>query len=465
MHSGYSRFSTEAPSSIQPPTEDDLWLSFGPYDHARLLHGEVRKGKAVLASASGRGKKREWHETPVALGDERFVANCSGNADCYLSYHTFARGRRTRSLVALCALHADVDFYKLAGNPIADLSPAAVAALILAHLASRNLPLPSIVLDTGRGLGLTWLIDPIPAQARTRWLACQRALGTELAPFGHDRAAIDAARLTRLVGTRNGVSGRTVRMLPVSTCERHDFEVLAARLLPYTRAEIHNLKAVRRARRRAPSNATVGPRPRLTSRTLHEARIADLRKLVHGRYAGFAPPGHRNAIILIASASLAFLVPPAALEAAIVAIGAELAGWSAHECLACAASVISRAARHTSSCAPYRYSTARIVADLAITEDEMRGFDLRTLRTDVIARERDRARKDADRRRTGSATMDERRNEERRIRQRATDLAAKGWSARRVGEEMGLSRDAVNKLLQRARAEGLTPADPRGEQR
>lgn len=445
--------------------DDDVCTVFGPRDHAGLLHARARKGNVILAS-SRRGKG-DWYQSPIALGDEAPIAGCAGKTDTYITYNTFrAKRRTTEALVALCALYADIDHYKRIGNPIADLSPEAVADLILAHLASRNIPLSSIVLDTGRGVALTWLIDPVSAMVRGRWEACQRVLATALAPFGHDRGAIDPTRLT---GTINSKSGRTVRILPSSTFERHDFEQLADRLLPYSRAELIDLGAARRLRRSKRSDPPPGTRPWLTVRTLHETRLADLLKLVAGRYRGPAPSARRDEIVFVAAVVLAFLVPPGKLRAAVVAIGKELADWSPCASLACAASVIARAERRVREPGlpdpRYRISTARIVADLAITDDEARRFDLRELRTPAVARERDRLRKDAERRSAGRPTKAERYDGYRRSRQRALDLSGQGMTARKVGEATGLTRDAAKKLIQAAKKDGMTPTIRSPEQR
>ena len=448
-------------SYAQEPSDDQAWASRGSYDQVQELHGPVRDGKVIFASkarAKGAGKGR-WHETSVAACQAaELAAQLQGERDSYVTYNAFAIGRRkTDRLKALCALYVDIDHYKLADNPIGRLSPQALSELIGPYLASCDIPQPSIVLDTGRGIALTWLIDPIPAAALSRWSACQNVLRDRLMRFGCDPGAIDAARLTRLAGTVNGANGRTVSLLPTSTFERHDFEALAARLLPHSRTEIIAFKEARRARRKPrPAHSEKPTRPLLTGRTLHETRLEDLRKLVRGRYGDTAPPGRRNEVLLIAAASLSFLVPPPKLRSAIAATGAEFAGWSANESLSCAASVLSRVERlaHSGRDERYRYSTARIVSDLAITTDESRTFNLRTLRTPVVARERDKARKAVERRAAGRPTNGERRHEERRIRQRALDLYARGRTTRQIGEEMGRSREAVKKLLQRARAQG-----------
>lgn len=62
MQPGYTRISSAGTFSTSQPTDDDVWSAFGPIDHVRLLHGETRKGRAILVSASPRGKKRDWRE-------------------------------------------------------------------------------------------------------------------------------------------------------------------------------------------------------------------------------------------------------------------------------------------------------------------------------------------------------------------------------------------------------------------
>ena len=61
---------------------------------------------------------------------------------------------------------------------------------VLNMLDDKGVPLPSLMLDSGRGLQLKWLLDTaIPRQALPRWNAIQNYLVASLEDFGADARA------------------------------------------------------------------------------------------------------------------------------------------------------------------------------------------------------------------------------------------------------------------------------------
>jgi len=73
--------------------------------------------------------------------------------------------------------------------------------------------------------------------ALPRWSACQRVLYQTLKAFCADRLAMDAARVLRLIGTRNSRSDTLVEaILPVG--EIWSFDDLADEILPEPRAKL-----------------------------------------------------------------------------------------------------------------------------------------------------------------------------------------------------------------------------------
>lgn len=139
----------------------------------------------------------------------------------------------------------------------------------LVALERARLPVPSIAVASGRGLALLWLHGPVPRKALPRWNACQKHLWQVLKPLGADRAALDAARLLRLVGTRNSKNGVIVEAL-TPPGEVWAFDDLANEILPYSREEIAGV----------PATASEGVH------TLWEARLTDLQTLRRIRWFG-----------------------------------------------------------------------------------------------------------------------------------------------------------------------------------
>ena len=190
----------------------------------------------------------QWRETSVPIADLGYVVRqLEGEPDVYLTQNRFfGRRRLVSQLAELDALFVDLDYYKTAH---ADDHPRHVLSLAVDALELARIPPPSFAVASGRGLALVWLHHPVPRPALPRWRACQQVLWHTLRHLGADRLASDAARVLRLVGTRNSRSQTLVECVtPVG--EAWDFDLLADEILPLPRAELIALR-LERARRRA----------------------------------------------------------------------------------------------------------------------------------------------------------------------------------------------------------------------
>jgi len=225
--------------------------------------------------------------------------------DNWISQGIFRRrNRRVVNLRSISVNFADLDFYKvpeLAGKPAACV----VRALKLA-CADRALPQPNLILDSGRGLQVKWLLDnAVPAAALPRWQAVQNEIGRKLADFGADPQARDASRVLRLERTTNARAGRMVKIIDYQT-PRYDFELLCLEVLPLTREEIHPrtserpqdyLESDAGAQRWALSLSGMhhwGPRHLNWDRYQDLVRLAELR----GWESDGVPEGARDAFLL-----------------------------------------------------------------------------------------------------------------------------------------------------------------------
>ncbi len=253
-------------------------------DHALALH-PAGLGRVSIARRLPSGS---WRETSVPISDLGYaVRQLEGAPDVYLTQNRFlGRRRRVSRLAELDALFVDLDYYKTA---CADAHPRHVLSLALDALEARRIPSPSFAIATGRGLALVWLHRPVPRAALPRWRACQQVLGHTLRHLGADRLASDAARVLRLVGTRNSRSETLVEGM-TSVGEAWEFDRLADEILPLERAELVALR-LERARRRATGKG--GPRParRFDSPGLWELRLAELQRLLEHRWFGALPEG------------------------------------------------------------------------------------------------------------------------------------------------------------------------------
>ncbi len=309
-----------------------------PADHAQALH-HTGLGRVTIARRLEGGA---WRERSVPVQDLAYVVRqLAGEPDVYLTQNRFFGPRRLVARIAeLDALFVDLDFHK---TEHAGEHPKHVLYLALGKLEDAKIPCPSFAVSTGRGLALIWLHQPVPRMALPRWCACQRALYQTLKTFGADRLAMDAARVLRLIGTRNSRSDTLVEaILPVG--EIWSFDDLADEILPEPRAKLQ--ERIERSRRPTPGQGST-QRPLLwfTAATLWQLRLTELQRLREHRWFGPLPDGHRDLWMLLASVAMSYLVPASLVHREIVALAYEVTGgrWHEQETKARMSAVIARA--------------------------------------------------------------------------------------------------------------------------
>lgn len=280
-----------------------------PSDHVRVLHREARTGAvAVVHRPGGR-----WVERAIGLRElEHYVDSLPDGLDCYGSQGRFAGRRRVASLITIDSLWVDVDYHRTARY--AASGPADVLYALLGHCDGQGIPAPSYVLGTGRGLCAVWLHDVLPRAALGRWQGVQAALQERFAGFGVDAASRDAARVLRLVGSRNTAADRPVRCLFPAVGEpwRYSIDELASVLLPYRSAGEADRERARRPQRPLAGLRLAATAGRSTSAgpwALWGRRLEDLHALRELRWFGPLPPGHRDRWMFLASVALSWMVP------------------------------------------------------------------------------------------------------------------------------------------------------------
>ena len=224
-----------------------------------------------------------------------------------MSQATFFRpNRRLVNLWHLPLCFVDLDTYRTAYGKLHE-EPLSLA--VRQHLTDEGIPPASLVIHSGRGLYLKWLLkSPLPQAALPRWNAVQRELVSRLVDFGSDPNARDASRVLRLVATCNTKQPdpelRKVRVLWVEEADGapllHDFERLAAAVLPFTRKEAEAIEADKPFGRIIQFKQG-GEADRQTRRfsyeTLHWDRVSDMRKLRELR--GPIPERHRETFVFL----------------------------------------------------------------------------------------------------------------------------------------------------------------------
>ncbi len=440
-------------SSLQQLAAEDNLYPASPVEHGALLHGAGSSGVAVATKPAGR-----WSERVYPAGElPEVLSRYAGERDVYLSTQSFFGWRRICQLAACGALAVDVDFHKVPA--LAQMHPRGVLEDCRIALERAGQPEPSLAISSGRGLYLLWLHGKVPRQALPRWNAAQRALWETLRPLGADRGALDAARVLRLVGSRNSKNGAFVETIR-GPGDAWAFGDLADEVLPHTREELYDLRVQRAARdaqrSEKPEKPQQAPPKGYTAATLWDARLADLQALRRLRHGVQLPPGQRDHWLFLAGVAMSWLCEPSVLRRELYDLAREVGGWDDRESKSRMQAVFSRthaAARGDTVewqgvqvDSRYRFKNGTIMELLEITPQEEGA--MRTLISPDEERRRHREREEKRRREVGAVPRDQylrpaqqRRVEAHRLR------SEEGLSLRGIAARMDVSKSQVGRLL------------------
>ncbi|WP_163650711.1 helix-turn-helix domain-containing protein [Modicisalibacter sp. 'Wilcox'] len=390
--------------------------------------------------------------------------------DTYISQAEFRRpNRRVINLARVGLMFVDID-----PGPAAHLDGDQWAMRCLMACRDEGIPAPSLIVYSGRGVHLKWLLDrPVPRAALPRWNHAQKCLVGRLAHIGADAGARDASRVLRLTGTINTKVNRVCQIVwedrdpRDGELLRHSFDTLFEELVEVPRHEYEaQLAAERqeredRRRRRASMTLIKGGRYGLRclgDRQLAWDRLEDLRKLAQLRASSIE--GQRMLFLHWSLNFLALAQPIKAnhlhYEARVLA--KEIApGWSYQE--AELGTVFSKAKAYAAGERiefngrqyPPLYTPRNdtLIRAFDITEEEQR--QLKTVISKEEARRRDAERKRKSRLAAGaverSAYLDTMSSQTEQRRETALKLRAQGLSQRAIAKEMGITQPRVAQLL------------------
>jgi hypothetical protein len=436
-------------------------IGASPLAHARYLHGAGR-GNVTICHKVGLGPEpsSEWNQNSYPVEElHEVVPAYSGLKDVYISQNRFYGSRKIDRVADLSSLYTDFDYYKR--SKLASMHAEGVLDLALEALIREQIPYPSLAMATGRGLALIWRHEPVPRHVLPKWARCQERIFEALKDLGADSAAKSAAQVLRLAGTYNSKSGTLLKSIFENLDGIWDFGDLADEILPLTQEQLEERRAQLAARgpRKASERREVTPKG-FGSRTLHQARLDDLQRIMWLRGMDQLPPGQRDHWMFVAAVSLSNLLEPQQLERKLIALGKEYAGWSEAETRSRMQAVISCA--HSAADGNkvewngqqrdprYRLTNQNIIAMLGITPEEER--HLKTLISKDTKRRRDRERKERERRSQGVKPRDEyiadARERRQHNRREARKLSGEGKSLRDIGTTLGISHTHVRRLLQ-----------------
>jgi hypothetical protein len=423
-------------------------------------------------------RSRRLEQMPAILGP------VAGDPDTYISQASFASpNRRIVNLARVGLLWVDLDTYDI--EALKNVPVSHLVQRLLWACEERNIPPPSVIIDSGMGMYAKWYLDaPLPARALPRWQLIQNTFCARLADFGADKKARDASRVLRIIGTIHADTKRPVEVLWENTLQAHgaalvngiaayNFDMLADEILPLTREKLNELRAqrdkenlARETRLTATGHSltlvkgtnTSGLRPFIPSQLAWD-RFNDIAKLATLRgWDQGAPAGQRDMPVFLSAALMAQALVVPQLNAEIAAIAQKFApSWSSAEINSCVTSVLSRAraaaagekieyqGRQVDPRYLFRNTTLLALLDITPAEETQ----LSTIISKEEARRRDAARARA-RRQAEGATSRERYEADAAIRgEKAVALRGVGKSWGEVGEMLGVTATAARLLARR----------------
>lgn len=200
---------------------------------------------------------KQWHYKYKELLEQDFKGE-----NVFISLNTFySTFRRLEYLKELKAHFIDLDIYKT------KFTKEQVLMHLEADYFNKSIPTPNLIVDSGRGIYLIWLINAVPSKALPLWKAVEEYLYSILKPFGADRQALDPTRVLRVPGSVNSKSNTKVEII-----EQYDYI--------YDLREIQNeflpeLDENRPKKKGRPSKTVFIHR----ERSLYYARMKDISKL------------------------------------------------------------------------------------------------------------------------------------------------------------------------------------------
>ena len=241
-------------------------------EYIQVVHG-TSKGWITVAGIN-KDTYTQWHYKVLELLEMDF-----DKQNVYISQSTFYKPqRRLENIKELRVLFIDMDIYKLG------MTKEQALYWLEEECFNTKIPRPNLIIDSGRGLYLSWTIEPVPGQALPLWKAIEEFLYKQLKEFGADRKALDATRILRLPTTINSKSQTEVTIL-------HKYDYLYS-LREIQENYLPELIPKKKKAGRPYKIVTI-----YRERSLYHARIHDLSKLCKLRE--YDVKGHRELILFL----------------------------------------------------------------------------------------------------------------------------------------------------------------------
>ncbi|NNU78594.1 DNA-binding response regulator [Clostridium estertheticum] len=231
----------------------------------------------------GKNKEVKIYNTNIK-GVKEFVEVVEGEIDTYVAPNTMYKPfRRVKNIRQFRALYIDLDHQE--GNQMG------VTYQIIELAKQGIIPMPSMAIDSGRGVHLYWRIVNAPYGALHTWQELEDMLYNKLKKYGADIGATDGARLLRIPGTINSKNNQECRLIYNNDEVEYSMYDLREKYLNYKpiKQQLEFVQAKKSISNKVISNNF------FNSYSLHISRAEDLLKLCELRK--YKVIGHRNMIL------------------------------------------------------------------------------------------------------------------------------------------------------------------------
>lgn len=378
---------------------------------------------------------------------------------------TFIPKRGTRNIRQFRALFQDIDCVKKGIS-----KDEALYEIFEMYELKKEIPAPSMIVDSGRGLHLYWKIEHAPYASIRTWQELQDFFYYKLKHLGADKRATDAARILRAPGTINFKSGEKheCSLINVDNDLTYSMYDLREEYLEYTPKETQVKWFIEdkytQETEKDKSNTTgakVIKNKMFNSYSLHIARAQDIEKLCELRK--YDMRGYRNMAIhcyaywtgvtirnekelaeLVHALNDKFVEPLrySEIEAVLKCIPQAIDKFINYE-QGVRAGEVKRVTKGMKDKGGYWYKNTTLIEKLEITREEQ--AKLKT----IIGKEEKYARNNDDRRkkRRNENGLTSREQSKVDLINKVKTLQIQGLKQKDIAEELGISKGTVSKYL------------------
>lgn len=181
----------------------------------------------------------EWSHRGRIEQKSIFVSQCMFSQPC----------RRRSAFKSVGQIFVDLDSYNAPSLHVRCMTKPQLINQVYQMCEANDLPVPSIILSSGRGLYLKWFTNEVATAGLAIWEHAQQHLNRIFEPLGADNNAKDVSRILRLENTYNQKNNQMAEVIDINwdggEPAKYSFNKLCKTLLPYTIDEVRDFNAKR----------------------------------------------------------------------------------------------------------------------------------------------------------------------------------------------------------------------------